>query len=214
MKWMKMWAYAMCLLWGTSAHAGVLAISGSGGLDTSIGQPWSGAEIAWHPSRAKGFEPTVRLNAGYAFEAQSPVVFFEGGFTGVIPEDEATVRLGLVGRIVGYGSTYPMPVQPGPAPVPDGPAQWGFVPGIMATLEFEWVKKFAFALGLKGGVGAFLVGEECTEIDLLLSCIEWKPGFIGGIYGRFRLDNGFHADLMVGSTSSLSIGYAFGLKQR
>ena len=200
---------SLLMLCTSPALAGVVTLSGSGGLDYATANPWAGIEVAVHPTHSQSLAWTGRFAPTWGIKDNTPIFFGEVGPSWVIPEDEALVRIGVLARVAAFSAAYPLAIHPGGAPQVGGRNKFGLVPGAMATLEFEWGKQAPYTIGFKGGVGSAGIDESCAEGVDPTYCVEWVPAFIGGFYGRARLRNGLAFEIVAGPTASISIGYAF-----
>jgi hypothetical protein len=186
------------LSWGA-----VPVVSASGGYDVSLDQPWAGVELAVHASHDHGVEPVGRLVPAYGFFDHLPFAVLEAGALVRVPEDEAVLRTGVVLRPVFALSDARLPWQFGdPA---DG-RKLGILPGLLAIVEFEWNPEAPLTIGFRGGPASSVSDYLCETADST-ECLTWHVGFAGGFYARKRLANGFALEAIVGTTSSLSIGW-------
>jgi hypothetical protein len=188
------------------AEAGAIVLSASGGFDGPTAQPWTGLELALHPTHDHGVAPIGRIVPAFGFGDREPMVFSEFGLAVVLPNEEAIVRLGAVVRPVWMYSHAPMPIEFAP------PSAERQTPGVnlggMALIEFEWGQEAPFTVGFKGGFGSSGSDIVCGPSDVdPAACITWHPGFIGGFMSRARLKNGLSAEVMLGPLTSLSVGF-------
>jgi hypothetical protein len=176
-------------------------------MDYPTDNAWTGLEVAVHPTHTSGYAFIGKFDMTYGFKDATPIAFLEGGPSIIIPEDEAIVRVAILTRLGMLSAPYPLAIRPGGTPQVGGRQQFGVVPGVMASLEFEWGDVAPYTVGFKGGVGSSAVDGGCADGVDPAYCITWAPAFIGGFYGRFRMKNGLAAELIVGPTASLSIGW-------
>lgn len=189
------------------AHAGATVTALTGGVDFSTSNPWAGLELALHPTNTEGLAPVARLAPGWAFVDGQPLILAELGFMARVPEDEAIVRVGLVGRALFTGAEHALPV----GLFEGESANYGLIPGGMAVLEFEWgtdTLPFVFTTGARAGLGAAVYDEECEDELDYPDCATWSAAFIGGFMARARTPKGLSAELVVGPTLHLSVGWA------
>jgi len=194
--------FVLALFGSGLATAAAPTLSATAGLDFPTDQPWAGLELAVHPTHQQGVGFAGRLAPGWGFGDGQPLVLVEAGALAVVPNDEAIVRLGLVGRAMLLRAEYSLP-----AGMSAGELEWGVVPGAMAVLEFEWVGKTTVTVGGRAGAGSAAYDTYCGD-DADPSCFTWSPSFIGGFYGRLRLPNRFAAELLLGPTAHVSLGIA------
>lgn len=194
------------LLLAASARAAVPVFSLAGGYDLPTDQPWAGVELAVYPEIGRNINPIGRLTPAWGFGDDDPFLLTEFGILGRVPEDEAVVRLGVILRLMTLLADYRTPFQAGD-PAGDG-VSVGFVPGAMLAVEFEFERESPFTIGARGGLGSTVSDALCPLEDPdLTRCLTWHPGFIGGFEARWRAKKGFFAEIIVGTTSSLSIGW-------
>jgi len=183
-------------------------LSAAGGYDVSMSQPWVGLDFAVHSSQQKGFAPLGRITPSWGFTDSMPFVPVELGFSGVLPNKEATIRLGAVARTNLLFGKYRMPIRLGDPT--SGKVVAGLQIGGEALVEFEWRPEAPITLGIRAGVAPTVADYACDAEDPdLTTCLLWNAGFIGGFNFRKRWKNGFSIDAMGGFTSHLAIGYAF-----
>lgn len=185
----------------TTAHAGVLTVSAAGGYDFPTSEPWSGVELALHPTQTQGFAMSARLAPAWGFIEGQPLLFGEVGVHGVLPSEDATIRLGVVARVVGLHAEQGVPVG-----LESG---LGVAPAGLASLEFEWGEQTPFTFGVRGGLGAAMYDTQCEDDADRPACLSWSTAFIGGFHARVRTPSGFAAEAQLGPVSQLSIGWAF-----
>ncbi|MBA2319897.1 MAG: hypothetical protein H0V89_01970, partial [Deltaproteobacteria bacterium] len=192
------------------ALGGNAAISAGGGFDSPTEQPWVGLDLALFPGHARGVAAHGRLTGGYGFADESPLGIVELGFTGVIPNDEAIVRLGLAARFEGIYTEYGAAVALGALGAEGDPA-FGLIPGGMLLLEFEWGEEAPFTVRASGGASSIAVqcGLETND-----DCIGWRGGFLGGISARGRLKSGIFLEAAAGPSVSALVGYGFPVGNR
>lgn len=197
----------MIWLLASPALATTPVLGVAGGFDLPTEEPWVGFEAALHPDNTKGFAPVARLDAAWGFGEGRPMFIVDAGFSVVIPEDEAVVRLGALVRPVMLYTETRLPLQLGDPT--EGPA-FGLAPSAQALIEFEWKTGEApITAGVRGGIGSFATDITCDINDPdPARCISWYPGFAAGFVGRKRFENGLSVELIVGTTSSLTIGRA------
>ena len=65
-----------------------------------------------------------------------------------------------------------------------------------------------FTTGARGGIGSAVYDSECVNDDQRPGCLTWKGAFIGGFYARARTLGGLAAEVVVGPTFHVSIGWA------
>ncbi len=189
------------------ALAGAAVVGLTGGVDFSTSNPWAGVELALHPTHTQGVAPVLRLAPGWAFIDGQPLVLGELGFMARVPEDEAVVRVGLVGRVLFTGAKHDLPLGVFEAES----ARYGLIPGAMAALEFEWGDgrfPFTFSTGARAGVGSAVYDAACEEDSDRPDCLNWSASFIGGFLGRIRTDTGLSVEVVLGPTTHLSVGWA------
>lgn len=196
----------------TLAHAGTAAIAVGGGYDLVTSQPWTGLDLALHPSQDHGFAAIGRVQSWYGFADRAPLGSLELGGTFVVPHDEAIIRAGLLFRGTVIYTEYPAAVRPfGPGAAGD-PAL-GLLPGGMALVEFEWGTEAPFTLRLAGGTQSQAGATACDPSDVLDQCVSWGGGFIGGLSARYRTKGGLYAEAWAGPSPSLVVGYAFSTRK-
>ncbi len=187
------------------AAASRLFVGASGGIETAAGQQWAGLDVALWGSQDRGLEPVGRVAAGLHLGG-GPMSILEAGFAMHVPEDEATVRFGMLARgvLLGDASTYPIEFNQG---------DWrsGIIPAGLLFFELQYGNegKLGGTVGFKGGLGSRPVTTFCTDDEALVDCLVWGSGFHGGFYGRIMLPSMIAAELTVGPTVQLSIGRAF-----
>jgi hypothetical protein len=194
------------------AHASEVALSAVGGLDYLTANPWAGLDLALHPSQDDGWESVGRFTPSWGLKDQTPMVFGEIGVVRTIPNEQATIRAGIVGRGVSYFGSYPLPIQPGGIPRAGGRPQWGIVPGAYALLEFEMGTLSPLSVGFHAGLGSAAGDYACTEDSEPTYCLYWDPAFIGGFITRYHHKSGFILDARFGPSARLGLGWSFGSK--
>jgi len=182
-------------------------------LDYLTANPWAGIDISLHPDREEGWEAVGRFTPTWGLKDWTPVVFAEVGAVRTIPNEQATIRAGLVGRGVSYMGAYPLPIQPGGIPRVGGPPQWGIVPGAYALLEFEMGTVSPLSVGFHAGVGSAAGDYACTVDSEPNYCLYWDPAFIGGFITRYRHKSGFVLDTRFGPSARLALGWSLGSKK-
>jgi hypothetical protein len=180
-----------------TALAADVTTSAVAGLDHPTSQPWAGLQVALHPSQAQGMGGLVRFSGGYAIGDQAPVGFLEGGVTAVVPQAEATIRFGVIGRAMLTTVDYRLPLGG------NGP---GVIPGGQLLIEFAWPKDpesetLPFRFGVKAGMSS--VASGCG-VDSS-ACVSWQPGFVGGVYGRIYLGK-LAVEALAGNNFELAVG--------
>ncbi len=201
-----MWAILLASLSLAAPVAPVL--SAAGGYDLTTVQPWAGLDFALHSAQTKGFAPLARATPAWGFGDRMPMVQTEFGFTGVVPQKEATIRLGAAVRPTFLFGRYRMPIRF--ADPTSGKVVSGLQLGGELVIEFEWRPKAPVTFGLRAGAGSTASDYYCDEQSPdYTTCITWNGGFIGGFNFRKRWMNGLSIDAMVGFTSHLAVGYAF-----
>ncbi len=192
----------------TVARAGAVGIGVGGGYDLITDQPWTGLDVALHPTQDHGFAGIGRIQGWYGFADRAPLGSLELGGVFVVPNPEAVIRAGLLFRGTAVYTEYPASVRPFGPGQPDAP-KVGFLPGGMALVEFEWGTEAPFTLRLAGGTQS--QGSACSDTAILEDCVKWAGGFIGGISARYRTKGGLYAEAWAGPSPSLVVGYAFGV---
>lgn len=201
-----MLALLLTALVGPSATAGTLTTSAAGGWDFRSDDLWSGVDVSLVPTRTEGVELIGRISPGYGFIEQQPRLGADLGFVGVIPQRQATVRLGLVAEGLLTRARYRMPLNL--ASNEDGST--GIIPAGMGLIEFEYGDSFRYTVGARAGVGSEVTNILCGWLAFEdPSCLAWAPGFAGGFVGRIRWEKGFAAEVFAGPTMRLSVGYAW-----
>lgn len=194
-----------------TAHAGAFTAAVAGGPDFTINEVWTGVDLALHPTQRYGWAFQARLTPAWGFIYNNPLLFAEVGVTAVLPEDEATLRLGLIARGVGIlrNGNVPLGGVIGEDDEYGDALQLGVSPSAMLTAELELgtMTDTVFTIGGRAGAGAYTI-PYCIE-NVSEECEEWSVGFVGAFTGRMRLPFGLSAELWVGTTMQLSIGYAF-----
>jgi hypothetical protein len=197
-----------------SAQGAEAVISAAGGLDYLTQSPWTGLDLAFHASNPRGWEPIGRVTPSWGLKDDTVVVFAELGAVHTIPNDQATIRAGLVSRWVSYMGAYVLPIQPGGLPRAGEPPQWGVVPGGYALLEFDMGEVSPFTIGFHAGVGSAVADYGCTADSDPTGCLYWDPAFIGGFVTRYRHKSGFVLDTRFGPSARLGLGWSFGAKAK
>ncbi len=195
----------------TAAHAGAVALAAGGGYDLLTAQPWTGLDVALHPSQDHGFAGIGRIQGWYGFADRAPLGSIELGGVFVVPNPEAVIRAGLLFRGTPIYTEYPASVRPFGAGAPDAP-KVGFLPGALALVEFEWGTEAPFTLRLAGGSQPQAGAVACNDGDVLNECVSWAGGFVGGISARYRTKGGLFGEAWAGPSPSLVVGYAFRTK--
>lgn len=191
------------------AHATEAAISLVGGMDYLTANPWAGVDLSFHPEGDDGWEPVGKFTPSWGLKDDTVLVLAEVGAVRTIPTEQATVRVGLVGRGVSYMGYYPLPIQPG-IPRAGGRPQWGLVPGGYALIEFEMGEFSPLSVGFHAGVGSAAGDYACGPDSDPNYCLYWDPAFIGGFITRYRHKSGFVLDARFGPSARLALGWAFG----
>ncbi len=188
--------------WATTPVVAVAA-----GFDLPTEEPWVGLELAFQADNTKGLAAIGRVDAAFGFGEGRPLVISDVGLAYVLPEDEATVRLGAIFRPVFLYTETRLPFQLGDPS--EGPAL-GVVPSVQGLIEFEWNTGVApVAVGFRGGVGSVATDSTCDIDDPDPSrCVSWYPGAVGGFLARKRFANGLSLEGIVGTTTSVSVGWA------
>lgn len=187
------------------------------GLAQSTGLPIVGLDLAWHPA----FEGTSlygRLAPAWGGEwvytelpsgrqrldglaARGPFVLRNAlGFTHVVPLDKQPmdVRVGLElgGELLAGADTAPI-----------GPGAWGYTPRVLAVGELVRSDRSDAAVGLRAGVGSVPVAT--CDPSLSIDCIDWLPGFSGGIYAYAWLGHKVQLEIEISRASWFTVGYRF-----
>ncbi|TNE91422.1 MAG: hypothetical protein EP330_05250 [Deltaproteobacteria bacterium] len=198
-----------------SDETGGLSIAGGFGLAQSTGLPVLGLDLAWQPSPT-GTSLFGRIAPGWGgewtYEAlpsgrsrftglalRGPLlVRHELGLSHVValPQQGMDVRVGLEvgGELIVGGDTAPI-----------GSGGFGWAPKGLAVGEFVRAAKSVSAVGLRMGAGSVPVTVCDPEIDL--DCIEWSPGFVGGIYAYVWAARKVQIEAEFGRTSWITVGY-------
>jgi cell division septation protein DedD len=197
----------VALLASLPALAGPIVVGATGGYDDTTANPWAGVDVAFQADQARGIAPVGRVSAGYAFTDQSPMVLLEAGALVGIPETEADVRVGLVGRLTGLSSPATPPIHPFGTPSVDDSGRFGLAPAGLAVLEIAFLPKTPLVIGIKAGVGSGVNTAACGENQPTAVCAQWVAMFVGGFQGRFTFANGLSAEVIAGPTAQFSLGW-------
>jgi hypothetical protein len=199
-------------LLGAQAHATEATVSAAAGLDYLTANPWVGLDLSFHPEREEGWEAVGKVTPSWGLKDDTVLMLTEVGAVRTIPTEQATVRVGLVGRGVSYMGHYALPIQPGGIPREGGRPQWGVVPGGYALLEFEMGEISPLSVGFHAGAGSAAGDYACGEESNPNYCLYWDPAFIGGFIARYQHKSGFVLDARFGPSARLALGWAFGKK--
>lgn len=195
---------ALAFLLALPAYGGAVTTSANAGWDFRDSALWSGVELAIHPTNTEGTAFIGRLNPSWGFSDEQPRVLGEFGFATVVPQKEqATVRAGLVAQVLYTRAQHTMPIV-----LSSDELYSGLVPAGMGLVEFEYGENWRYAIGARAGVGPEITNIYCDS-EIEPSCLRWTAGFAGGFYARMRLSGGFAAELAVGPSSSLAVGWAW-----
>ena len=192
------------------AGAGAPTVSAAGGLDYLTANPWAGLDVALHPTGAKPWEPVGRITPTWGLKDETVLLFTEVGIVRTIPNDQATIRAGLVFRTTSFVGSYVLPIQPAGIPSANGSPHWGLVPSGYALLEFDMGSLSPFTIGFHVGAGSAATDYGCVEGSDPSYCLFWTPAFTGGFVTRYRHKSGFVVDARFGPAARLSLGWAFG----
>lgn len=199
-------------LWASAAWAGSWVVSGGGGFDLPLNEPWAGVDVALHPTQDGGIEPAARITPAFGFGDMAPVVFAEAGAYVRVPEDEAVLRLGLLIEANVAVARYRLPLMSG-----DPRDGWalGVVPGAQLDLQFAWTPDAPLVVGARGGPIATASDYACTVDGADPAyCVTWHPGFGGGLYARKQTARGLSIEASLGTTSWLLVGHTVGRRDR
>jgi len=187
------------------AHAGVVTASAAGGWDFPTRQLWSGVEVALHPTNDKGFALAGALTPAWGFADRRPMAIVDVGLVHVVPSQRATVRFGLFTRQVITNVDYRTPV----TLIGGDHRSLGTVPAVQLDVDVEFGTERIYTFGGRAGLGSASFNFRCTDPSELAGCVVWDVGFVGGASFKARLPSGLSADLMIGPTPKLAVGYAF-----
>ena len=194
---------ALALILAIPAYGGAVTTSANAGWDFRDSALWSGVELAVHPTNTQGTAFIGRLSRGWGFGEAQPRVLGEFGFATVVPQEQATVRVGLVGQALVTRTEYVLPII-----LASDDTYTGIIPSGMGLVEFEYGENWRYAIGARAGLGPEITNIQCgAEIEPW--CLRWTTGFAGGFYARARLGSGFAAELSLGPSSSLAVGWAW-----
>ena len=147
-----------------------------------------------------------------------PFGLFQAGLLGVAPAASIVPRIGLIGQLQVNVTPYPLPIQVGGTPDPEGWGNTGFLPGGLLAAEVGFQRPDAtrgpavWSFGLHAGAGLGVAVIDCpigTPTEVL--CFSSAAMFIGGITGRMRFHEGLWLEALIGPTPHLGIGYAWGV---
>jgi hypothetical protein len=195
------------------AFGGNAAISAGGGSDGITQQPWAGLDLALFPGQDKGFAAHGRLTSGWGFIDGAPLGALELGATGVIPNDEAILRLGFAARMGALYAEYPVGLTIGALGAEGAPAL-GLLPGGEMLVEFEWGDEAPFTLRVAAGITSQASALYCGSNGSYDECLGWRPGFLGGVSARGRLKNGLFGEILGGPSLYALVGYGFPINRR
>lgn len=193
------------------------SIAGGLGLAQSTGLPVVGVDLSWHPSTegpsiygrlapqwgmsfVQEELPSGRLKLR-GMAAQGPFILRNGiGATTIVelPKQNMDIRIGLeVGGefVVGADSA------------PWGPGSVGYAPRALAVGEFVRSAQSESAVGLRMGAGS--VPQLVCDPSIGTDCVEWVPGFAGGIYAYVWVGRKVQLELELGRTSWFTVGHRF-----
>jgi hypothetical protein len=190
-----------------------ISVAAAAGRDFGSQQPWAGLDIGFHADQMKGWSFAGRFRAAYAVADQRPAFELNAGFSGVVPAEKSTIRLGAMARGWMYFSDTPVPLQVG---TPDGggfgaPA---FLFGGFGTAEIGWARPGKekglrkWSIGVQVGASTVTRSIECPD-DPDAECIGSQIAFQGGFTGRMWFYEGVFLELMAGPSLMGGIGYAF-----
>lgn len=199
------------MLFLSPALAGTL-VGAVGTGDLAVGQSILGAEVAVLGEQTMGFRPHFRLLAGYDLFQTLPSGSTELGFTGVVPNDEATIRAGLFFRADHLLKRRRIAFQVGQ---PDeGDARYGLAIGGAAMVELAWNPDAPLVLGGHLGMGHWssvdpncVVGPDGPVEGFPERCDAWPVSIIGAAYLRKSLKNGLTFRVQAGTTFEVGVGY-------
>jgi hypothetical protein len=186
-----------------------LTLSGAGGADFPSNQIWAGVELKARSAQRRGLAPMGSLTPAYSVSDNTALVWAEAGATaafGAPDAPDATIRVGLVGRVQVPFVRWPLPVRVGEV----DQIGFGLVPAGQLLLEMAWEDRPGVegSITVRAGVGseAFLApcgGRPST------ACQTWLPGFVGSVGGRLDWPDGLHIEATAGTTNRLAIGKGF-----
>ncbi|MBN2798281.1 MAG: hypothetical protein JXX28_03975 [Deltaproteobacteria bacterium] len=182
------------------ALGGTWTMSGAVGHDFSVAEPWAGVALARHPGQGAPVQGIGQLAPAWGFAEGAPYLLGEIGVLARIPEDEAVVRVGVIGAATGLSGGSEAPIALG--------GGLGISPGLMGALEFEWGDRAPLTFSARGGVGSALY--DTCETDEETGCYHWTAAFVGGFGLRYRSPGGLSLEGRLGPSSDLRIGWAFG----
>jgi hypothetical protein len=196
------------------SNTGGPSIAAGIGLAQSTGLPVTGVDLSYHPATS-GTSFVGRLAVGYGaswvyeelpsgrsrlrgLALRGPVVLrHEFGLTHVFPlsAQPMDVRLGVqAGGDFIFGELAPI-----------GNENGGWVPKGLAIGELVRSAKTLSAVGVRMGAGSTAVAV--CDPTLSLECIQWRPGFVGGIYAYIWAARKVQVEVEIGRTTWLTIGY-------
>jgi hypothetical protein len=208
-----------------------VAVSVVGGMNYPTHQPWSGIDLHVIPDNTKGMAPIGRINFGYHLFDLRPAGTLELGLAGTVPQEEAWVRVGVIGRLTMTVADYGLPISFG-SPEEGTFGAPGLLPGglIFTEMDYRWEDRETvlrdLVIGIRGGVGSIASSSWCETEDTGLveeaedgsilgveatgyECQRWMPGFIGGFYSRLRFKGNVYVEVELGTGPWVGIGYVF-----
>lgn len=198
------------------SHRGGPSVGLGAGLGQSTGLPILGLDLGWQAATSgTSFVGRVATGWGAAWTYEELpsgrsrlsglalsgplVVRHEAGFTHVValPAQAMDVRLGLEagGELVVGG------------PAAMGSESAGWTPKGIAIAELVRSARSVSVVGLRMGGGATPVAA--CDPELSLQCIQWRAGFVGGIYASIWANRKVLVEVELGRTAWLTVGYRF-----
>ncbi|MCO4745488.1 MAG: hypothetical protein KC912_11920 [Proteobacteria bacterium] len=193
------------------------ALSAGIGLAQSTRLPIAGIDLSWMASPTKpslhgriapawGFSwayktlPSGREQLN-GISAQGPLIVRNtvgGTLIAPLEQQAMDMRFGLeVGGEMLFGAGFGA-VEVGPI---------GYAPRAIAIAEFVRDGKSESAVGLRMGVGS--IPDVVCDPSLSTECIEWRPGFVGGVYLYYWASHKVHIEAEIGATTWVTVGYRF-----
>jgi hypothetical protein len=201
----------MILLLATAlaAEPPTFVLGASAGYNWPTRQGVTSLDFAVHPDHQSGFSPLARVRADYAIADGRPYGDMELGFTGVIPDDNITGRLGVVAGTMLIAVPYPVPYQVS-EPDPEGFGELGFLPSAMMVGEISFYREAergmrSVTVGLRAGAASGINVGRCDANE----CRGWGWSFAGSLNFRADFWEHVHLDLQVGNSLHATLGYRF-----
>lgn len=208
-------------LWASAAQAGgtTVGLGVAGGFEITTRQPVLALDLSFHPDQMAGFSFVGRLQLGAGFYDERPYGLLQAGFAGVVPADDATVRIGVLAHTMIYAADYRLPLQIGGEPEAGTFGHVGFLPGALVLAEVGFRREgergpARWAVGIKAGAAPGVAVIECADPTSEEVCLGQRVRPIGGFTARLLLHEGFFLDATLGPTASLAIGYGWPLPER